>query len=1064
MAKLARPVLTRVFPRDRAFDDLDRLRQQPVIWISGPAGCGKTTLASSYIETRRLPCLWYRLDRGDGDSATFFYYLGLAAKKVSPRVKKPLPLLTPEYLQGITTFALRYFENLYPRLRSPSILVFDNYQEVPPEASFHEIIFQGLSNIPEGINVFLISRQDPHPALVRLEANHLMGILPWSELRLTLEESSGIAGVRFQEKLSQKTIQRLHHTADGWAAGLILLLERLKREKKSLPQLGKSMREEIFDYFSSEILDPMDPETQDFLLKTALLPQMTETMAERLTAQPQAGRTLTRLNRGNYFMEKRILEEPVYSYHPLFREFLLSRAEGTFSGQSLILLRRRAAELLEEHGQVESAVHLLQKTGDWETMIQFILRHAPSMLAQGRFSVLEGWLRSLPPELVETRPWLSYWMGSCRLYADSAGSRPYFERAYRQMRVGRDAAGLFLAWSRIVDAIILGYGIEPFSVLDRYVRELEELRGEYPVFPSPEIEARVASSMVGALTLRQPNHPEIEAWAEKALRLAQDQTVISAKVHALFFLTYYQLFRGNREKALLAIDQLRQMSQSPQASPYIELSTKYAEAMHYSLVGLNRECLEAAQAGLELTQRSGVYFGYPGFFAYAAKAAFQMNDLPAGQSYLKKMACEAHSFNPCGIVLYHLVRTNEALVSGNLRQASLHSELALKIALRVEYPRLATRCHLVKARVLEEIGSVVEAENHLKQAANLARRTKSQFEEFCCFLTKAQFALERGKDKVALITLRKALTLGRERGFLSTYIDRPATTARVCMKALEAGIEVDYVQQMIRERNLMPEQPPWHLENWPWPLKVFTLGRFELRRDGNPIRFSKKVQQKPISMLKALIAFGGREVGEDQITDALWPEADGDLAHQSLATNLHRLRQLLGHEKAIQRQENRLTLDDRYCWVDVWVFENLVEQADSRWKTGKIDSAVELIEKAIGLYKGPFLEEEIEQPWTMSKSERLRSMFLRSVRKLGLYWQQSGQLEKTLECYQKGLEVDRLAEEFYQGLMSCYQQLGRRAEAISAYNRCKKALSAALGVEPSAKTETMYRQILSENR
>jgi len=76
LAKLARPVLTRVFPRDRAFDDLDRLRQQPVIWISGPAGCGKTTLASSYIETRRLPCLWYRLDRGDGDSATFFYYLG----------------------------------------------------------------------------------------------------------------------------------------------------------------------------------------------------------------------------------------------------------------------------------------------------------------------------------------------------------------------------------------------------------------------------------------------------------------------------------------------------------------------------------------------------------------------------------------------------------------------------------------------------------------------------------------------------------------------------------------------------------------------------------------------------------------------------------------------------------------------------------------------------------------------------------------------------------------------------------------------------------------------------
>ena len=55
--------------------------------------------------------------------------------------------------------------------------------------------------------------------------------------------------------------------------------------------------------------------------------------------------------------------------------------------------------------------------------------------------------------------------------------------------------------------------------------------------------------------------------------------------------------------------------------------------------------------------------------------------------------------------------------------------------------------------------------------------------------------------------------------------------------------------------------------------------------------------------------------------DALWPEADGDMAQQSFATALHRLRQLLGNEKAIQRQEGQLTLDDRFCWVDVWAFE-----------------------------------------------------------------------------------------------------------------------------------------------
>ena len=1062
LAKLARPVLTRVFPRERPFDLLDRLRRQPVTWISGPAGCGKTTLASSYIETRRLPCLWYRLDQGDGDAATFFYYLSLAARKVSPRVKTPLPLLTPEYLQGLSTFALRYFENLYQRLRRPSILVFDNYQEVPPEASFHEIILQGLSNTPEGINIFLISRRDPHPALVRLEADHQMGFLPWSELRLTLEESTGIAAVRFPEKLPQKSLHQLHRTADGWAAGLILLLERLKREKMDFKQLGKLVREEIFDYFSNEILNPLDTETRDFLLKTALLPQMTESMAERLTGQPQAGRTLTRLNRGNYFMEKRVLEEPIYGYHPLFREFLLSRAEETLSGQNFSFFRRQAAEILEDHGQVESAVRLLQEIRDWETLIQLILKHAPVLHAQGRYSILEGWLRSLPPGLVEIRPWLSYWMGSCRMFADPAQSRPYFEQAYRHMRKEKDAAGLFMAWSGIMDAINLGYGFEPYSVLDRHLQELEKIQRDYPVFPSAEIEARVASAVVAALALRQPNHPEFEAWAERALRLAQDQRVVNMRIQSLFFLAYYHLYGGNREKALLAIDQMRQMSQSPQASAYIKSMTNMAEAMHYCIVGLSRESMKAAQTGLEVSQRSGVHFAYHGFLAFAGFAAFQMNDLQAGRSFLKQMASCERNFKPLDTTYYYLLKANEALVSGEVRQASFHADLALKMALGVGSPALTIRCHLVKARVLAETGSRAQAKKHLKQAADLSRQMKIGFGEFCCLFTQAQFDFDWGEEKSAWITLQKALSLGKERGLMGIYIDCPASTARVCLKALEAGIEVDYIREMIRERNLMPEHPPWHLENWPWPLKIFTLGRFAILKDGKLIRFSRKVQQKPLAMLKALIALGGKEVEEEQISDILWPDADGDMAHQSWATTLHRLRQLLGEEKVLQRQEGRLTLDNTYCWVDAWAFERILEQVEARWKEGQKDGAIKLTEKAIELYKGPFLGQKIEELWAMSPSERLRSKFFRGVKRIGLFCQERGEWDKAIDCYQKGLEVDNLAEEFYQGLMTCYQRLGRRSEALLVYSRCKKVLSTALGISPSPKTESIHREILSD--
>jgi len=185
------------------------------------------------------------------------------------------------------------------------------------------------------------------------------------------------------------------------------------------------------------------------------------------------------------------------------------------------------------------------------------------------------------------------------------------------------------------------------------------------------------------------------------------------------------------------------------------------------------------------------------------------------------------------------------------------------------------------------------------------------------------------------------------------------------------------------------------------------------------------------------------------------------MAHQSWATTLHRLRHWLGEEKAIKRQERRLTLDDTHCWVDVWAFERILEQAEAQWKEGQKDRAVKLTEKAIELYKGPFLGQKSEEIWAMFPSERLRSKFFRGVKRIGLFCQERGEWDRAIDCYQKGLEVDNLAEEFYQGLMTCYQRLGRKSEALLVYSRCKKVLSTALGVSPSPKTESIHREILS---
>ena len=285
--------------------------------------------------------------------------------------------------------------------------------------------------------------------------------------------------------------------------------------------------------------------------------------------------------------------------------------------------------------------------------------------------------------------------------------------------------------------------------------------------------------------------------------------------------------------------------------------------------------------------------------------------------------------------------------------------------------------------------------------------------------------------------------------------------SQLCAKALEAGIEVDYVRNLIRKLKLIPDEESMEIESWPWPVKIYLLGRFQIHIGGKPVRFSGKVQKKPQLLLKALMAFGEEEVEEGELEDVLWPEAEGDVAHQSLETTLHRLRKWLGVPEALLFGNGLAALNRRFCWTDVWAFETLVEKADALLKQKKVDQAIETTEQALSLYKGAFLSGEKEEPWTVSPRERLRSKFLRCINRIGHHREESGDWEKVIACYDRGLEVDNIAEEFYQREMICYRRLGRIAEALSTYERCKRVLAAVLGIKPSPQTEEIRKSLLS---
>ena len=274
-------------------------------------------------------------------------------------------------------------------------------------------------------------------------------------------------------------------------------------------------------------------------------------------------------------------------------------------------------------------------------------------------------------------------------------------------------------------------------------------------------------------------------------------------------------------------------------------------------------------------------------------------------------------------------------------------------------------------------------------------------------------------------------------------------------RSAESGDEVGYARDLIRSRQLFPETPPLDIPHWPWPIRIFTLGRFEILIEGKPID-TTGLQKKPLLLLKALIALGGEGVREEALTELLWPDAEGDAAHTSFRTTLFRLRRSLGSDEAILFHEGRVSLDARRVWVDTWAFRHLCVQAEHR----KEDPS-SLAGRAMELYRGDFLPGE-EAHWVLSPRAKLRDRFLRLIAMLGEDFEKEGRWDDACASYRAALDVDDLAEQLYQRLMICYSRLGDKTAAISIYTRLCDTLKARLDAKPSAKTEALYRQVRAE--
>ncbi len=1052
LAKLSRPRLHDVLPRTRLFGLLDEAVQRAVVWLAAQPGAGKTTLVASYLQARRRPVLWYQLDRGDSDAASFVYHLRLAVEvaEAGRAAQQPLPLLTPEYLRDLPGFARRLFRELFARLPSDAVLVLDNFQEVPEDSAFHRVMAEAMQQVPEGIAVVVLSRGEPPSAYAPLLAADAIALLDGADLELTLDETKAIALRRGIDDTD--AVAGLHARSHGWAAGLTLLLTRTRRAGAAAHRDDDAdSLQHVFGYFAQRVFDGAGAEQRRVLMQLALLPFITPAIAEQLTGSAEAPRLIEHHYRRHLFTDRRRVAADdggapaghVFQFHALFRTFLLHQARATWSADELRDTTCRAARLLDAAGHWEPALELFADAGDWQAYGRAMAEHVEALLEQGRRQTVIDWLARMPEPSRQRDPWLGYWEARALMQTAPERALAVFDAGYRRFLDAGDAAGQLACGAGAVQT--LWYARLGWSEIAPWVDRLEPLIDAGVELPSRAVELMTTSSLHAALSFCRPAHPAIPGMALELLSLIDDAAIdwnlrLATATHLM---TY---FRNAAEHALAA-RLVAKVDPAVERLPSSALNRAFwfiFRAIH----DLRQADDDAAAAKFrraeELARQEGLAnaeFSAMQFHAYLDLLFRRADDVQARLARLEAHPARGH---PDAEVNLCVIRALLAQQRGDRQAALREAERMLEVVERIGAAFFRAVFPPLMASVFADAGQPERALAIIAATRELARGSYVEAMEAQLLLDEAYVALVQGDAQRLRGKLAQGFALAAADPARASYAHRTFTRKPVLLvEALKAGIEVEFVRRMIRLWRVAP--PDEDVAAWPWPVKVRTLGGFEVLVHDAPIEFGRKAPKKTLALLKALVARGG-SASDAALIDTFWPDEEGDAAARSLAATVHRLRVLLGVGDAVVQQGGQLSLDRSRVWVDAWAFERaLAAERDAS--------------DALALYRGAFLSEEEGEGWPVPMRERLRGKFVQAVSRHAGRLEAEHRDEEALAWYLRGLDADSVVEPFYQGLMRCYHRLDRLPEAASAYRRLKQTLSVILNLPPSASTEKLYQSL-----
>ena len=393
--------------RSRLVARIEEGAPRPLTLVVAPAGFGKTTLVTHWIDATRMPVAWLSLDAADNDPLRFLSYVLAAVARVRPDVAQFGGVATTT---GDVSLAALLDELLVIPLAeetSPFALVLDDFHEIT-NRTIVAAVDRLLDNLPRCMHVVITSRVEPALSQAVRRAQDAITEIVATDLAFSHDDAAAFFHDAMGLSLDDDAVTTLQRRTEGWVAGMQLAGLALKRGAVADEALrGLTDDGNVAEFLGKEILEVLDPEQRNFLLDTCVLDRLCEPLCEMVTGQPSAGASLRTAIRDGLFLVPLDHNRTWYRYHQLFRDILRRhlRAEGA---EREATLHRRAAQWWMSQDDPQCAAAHAAAAGADDVLGAIVDRWGMPALLQSDRPSLERWLAALPERAYDDHPlaWL----------------------------------------------------------------------------------------------------------------------------------------------------------------------------------------------------------------------------------------------------------------------------------------------------------------------------------------------------------------------------------------------------------------------------------------------------------------------------------------------------------------------------------------------------------------------------------------------------------------------------------------------------------------------------------